>query len=276
MSQGGELALYRAIVASMTDGVAVIRDSDRVVVWANDRLASLLGEEPGELQGRPDPGLLGDREIAQSTLTRTVSLAQGDGATVPCQSTISKFEHPDYGPVWLTIISPLSVEAHAAGQTPAAEQRALKRGFTLPARGTFQDDLSREVSRARRSDAPVSVALLSLDGEFNFTDSASLDLLARATQAWRGALRDSDSIAYYDFGEFEYVLLLPDCPWEEAEMVTERVRAATPGGCTCSAGFATWNRSEEGLQLAARAHRALREARRAGGDRSFGAANTRS
>jgi PAS domain S-box-containing protein len=277
MTDLGELALYRAIVASMPEGVAVIRESDGVVIWANERLASIFGHDSEGLHGRPAPELLGDDHGQQSTRqpsTRTVSVVRDDGRRAWCRSTTSKFEHPDYGPVWLAIVSPLGTDSDPTSEQPAADHRAsVLRGITLPARGTFQDDLARELSRARRSNAPLSVALISLDGELDFTDPGTIDLLASATQAWREALRDSDSIAYYDFGEFEYVLLLPDCPSEEAEMVTERVRTATPDARSCSAGFATWNRSELGLQLAARAHQALRGARRAGGDRCLSASN---
>jgi len=256
MSDNGELALYRAIVASMTDGVAVIGDADNVVVWANDRLATILGEGTGDLRGRTASEL----------------------SIKDCAASISTFDHPDYGTVSLAIVSTASAEAAAAagavaGTAPAQDRGAVMRGTTLPGRGTFQDDLTREMSRVKRSGASLSVAMLSLDGKLDFSDPETIDVLAHATVAWRGALRDSDTISYYEFGEFEYVVLLPECPWPEAEMVAERARSATPGPRTCSAGFATWSNGELGLQMVARAHRALREARSSGGDKSVGSAS---
>jgi GGDEF domain-containing protein len=50
--------------------------------------------------------------------------------------------------------------------------------------------------------------------------------------------------------------------------VTDRTRQAADIERTCSAGFATWDREESGLELAGRAHKALRRAQRAGGDRA--------
>jgi hypothetical protein len=39
----------------------------------------------------------------------------------------------------------------------------------------------------------------------------------------------------------------------DAQATIERLRAATPGGQTCSAGISTWNRREPAAELIARA-----------------------
>jgi GGDEF domain-containing protein len=275
--QQSELELYRAIVALMLEGVAVLRQSDTQIVWANERLTSIMGRDAGSLTGQPGQILLGSGDAATTPFPGPLTgmgawdgmvvIPDRDGGSVHCRSAISTFSHPDHGPVWLAMLSP--VDAGAPETAPISPRQIDRRGVTLPGRGTFQDDLTRELSRAKRTAEPVSVAMLSLDSQLDFSDPQTIDALAGATQAWRTSLRDSDSLAHYDFGEFDYVALLPNCPAEEAHMVTERTRAATPPPSTCSAGYATWDREESGLELAVRAHRAMKQAKRAGGNRSF-------
>src|SRR5947209_4238357 len=167
-----DLELYRAIVASMLEGVAVIRRADATIVWANERLTAMLGRAAGSLVDEP----------ARVLLTGTAE-AGPPGESSPVLTALNTDGS------WEGLIS-------------------VRTGPTLPGRGTFQDDLTRELSRARRTNEPVSVAMLSLDGNLDFGNSETIDVLARATQAWRQTLRDSDSIAYYDFGDFDYVILL--------------------------------------------------------------------
>jgi GGDEF domain-containing protein len=240
-SERAELALYRAIVALMPSGVALIRVSDATIVWVNDRLVEIVGEPRERLEGRPAEGILGTAAPEQT------------------------FEHPEFGTVWL------AVHEGPVSDGGAAPVRA---GTALPPRGTFQDDLRRELARARRQGTPLALAMLALDGELDIADSETIDLLGQATQAWRSALRDSDTIAYYDYGNLDYIALLPDCPEPEALAVTERARAAACGARTCSAGIAHWVPPESGLELATRAHRALRTAQHAGGNRAVPAAPT--
>ena len=50
--------------------------------------------------------------------------------------------------------------------------------------------------------------------------------------------------------------------------MVDRLRAATPGGLTCSAGLTAWRREESPDELVRRADAALYEAKRAGRDRT--------
>lgn len=281
-----ELALYRAIVAQMTDGVALIRASDVSIVWTNPRLSSILGYAPEKLRGRsgsmllaPDPDAgrrSGADIIAELTSAGSwegpVAPRRRDGSELRCRATISAFDHPRHGPVWLVIHTAIAESAEAlipgkseGGSEPAS---APSLGTTLPVRGALTDDLRRELARARRYGSQVSLAILALDGDLDLRNSDVIDQLGAATNAWGGTLRATDTIANYEYGEFEYALVLPDCPADEALMVAERARKATPGERTCSAGIACWDGGESGFELAARAHRALQAARRDGGDQS--------
>jgi PleD family two-component response regulator len=61
--------------------------------------------------------------------------------------------------------------------------------------------------------------------------------------------------------------VLPDCDLERAGYVLERLRAATPGGSTCSIGVAQWDGKEPSERLLARVDEALYAAKDGGRDR---------
>jgi diguanylate cyclase (GGDEF)-like protein/PAS domain S-box-containing protein len=143
----------------------------------------------------------------------------------------------------------------------------------LPNRRGWNEALERELARARRYDEPLCVALIDLDRFKAFNDAhghpAGDALLREAAQEWKGLLRLSDLLARY--GGEEFGLVFPAWPIEQALAVVDRIRAATPGGLTASAGLAAWRTDESQEQLIDRADRALYEAKRSGRDRTVSA-----
>ena len=136
----------------------------------------------------------------------------------------------------------------------------------LPNRRAWEEEIDREVSRATREGRPLCVAMLDLDHFKVFNDEnghqAGDRLLKQAASSWSGELRATDFLARY--GGEEFALALPSCPPDEARVVVERLRAATPGGQTASAGIAFWDGRESSDQLIGRADTALYEAKRRG------------
>lgn len=61
-------------------------------------------------------------------------------------------------------------------------------------------------------------------------------------------------------------MLLRDCSEAAALVALDRVREATPGAHTCSAGVATWDGTESAAALLRRADEAMYTAKRAGRD----------
>lgn len=140
----------------------------------------------------------------------------------------------------------------------------------LPNRRAWDDGLERELARAERSGESICVALLDLDRFKAFNDErghpAGDALLREAAEAWSELLRASDLLARY--GGEEFALVFPAWPLESALAVVDRLRAATPGGLTCSAGLVAWRPGETPEQLTNRADAALYEAKRTGRDRT--------
>ena len=136
----------------------------------------------------------------------------------------------------------------------------------LPNRRTW----NRELGRALSTTPPVRVcvAMLDLDHFKDFNDTnGHLDgdrLLKGSAVSWQAQLRSNDLVAR--IGGEEFAVLLHDCSIEDAATVVERLRHATPGGVTCSAGLVERAEGESGQSLMARADAALYAAKRNGRD----------
>jgi diguanylate cyclase (GGDEF)-like protein len=133
----------------------------------------------------------------------------------------------------------------------------------LANRRGWDEQLARELARARRSGEALSVALLDLNEFKAFNDAhghqAGDRLLLEAATAWKGQLRDVDILCRW--GGDEFAVLLPACPRAQADEVIARVGAATPRQQSCAAGVAGWDGREISEGLLGRADKALFDAK---------------
>jgi diguanylate cyclase (GGDEF)-like protein len=169
------------------------------------------------------------------------------------------------------VLGLLATQAAVAIEHATLRQRmetlALTDGLTgLVTRRIWDEELPRELARARRGETPVSIAVVDLDhmAAFNMLrGEREGDRLIKETGArWRNELREVDLLARLEGTEFG--VLLPACALGEAVDVLDRVRAATPRGQTASAGVARWDGEEPAELLVARAQDALAAAKESG------------
>jgi diguanylate cyclase (GGDEF)-like protein len=144
---------------------------------------------------------------------------------------------------------------------------ALTDGLTgLVTRRVWDEELPRELARARRGDTPLAVAVVDIDhmSAFNMLrgEREGDRLIKETASRWRSELREVDLLARVEGTEFG--ILLPGCGLGEAVEVLDRVRAATPRGQTASAGVARWDGDEPAELLLARANDALAAAKETG------------
>jgi diguanylate cyclase (GGDEF)-like protein len=136
----------------------------------------------------------------------------------------------------------------------------------LVTKRVWEEELPRELARARRSESPVSVAILDIDhmGAFNMLrGEREGDRMIKETAArWRNELREVDVLAR--LGGTEFGVVLPVCGLGEACDVLDRVRDATPRDQTASAGVARWDTEEPAELLVARCRDALAAAKESG------------
>jgi diguanylate cyclase (GGDEF)-like protein len=135
-------------------------------------------------------------------------------------------------------------------------------------RRAWEEELPREMARARRQSDPLCVAMLDLDFFKNYNDQrghqAGDRLLKQSAAAWAEELRASDTLARY--GGEEFTVALPGCTLANAKPIVERMRQVMPADQTVSAGVACWNGRESAEELVGRADAALYEAKRSGRD----------
>ncbi len=157
-------------------------------------------------------------------------------------------------------------------------------------RRSFDQNLSKELSRASRSIKPLSCLFIDLDHFKKVNDTyghqAGDQALKNIAQVIDQQLRQTDHLARY--GGEEFAALLPDCSRETAIYIAERVRRAAehnsvkyegkkPFTVTLSIGMSTWYPSPEdqdggaeellGQRLVAKADSAVYEAKRGGRNR---------
>lgn len=163
-------------------------------------------------------------------------------------------------------------EMEAEREALIAENEKLARSDALtglPNRRALDDQLPREIARAVRAGTELCLAIIDIDHFKAYNDTyghlAGDEVLRDCAAAWDQQLRGEDTIMR--FGGEEFLVVLPDCPADDAVEIVERLRAATPDGQTCSAGLAVWEPGETVDDLVARADKALYEAKESGRDR---------
>src|SRR4051812_5458013 len=171
------------------------------------------------------------------------------------------------GGVLRLVAAQAAIAIEHAGLRARVAALALTDSLTgLVTRRVFDEELPRELARARRADTPVAMAVLDLDhmSAFNMLrGEGEGDRLVKETASrWRAELREVDVLARLDGVEF--ALVLPGCGLGEAVEVLDRVRGATPRGQTASAGVARWDGEEPGELLLMRAQDALQAAKSSG------------
>jgi diguanylate cyclase (GGDEF)-like protein len=170
-----------------------------------------------------------------------------------------------------SVLALLAAHAALVVERSELERSARTDALTgLPNRRAFEDELAREMARATRMRAPLTLALLDLDGFKQLNDRAGHqagdDALREVAAAWTHGLRTMDILARY--GGDEFAVLLPGCTLPEAHEVLDRMRVATPLGLGCSIGLTSWQESEPSEELVARADTALYASKRSGRNRT--------
>lgn len=136
----------------------------------------------------------------------------------------------------------------------------------LANRPAWDDEVAREIARARRYGGALCLAVVDLDDFASFNDAhgrpAGDRMLATVAERWRRLMRPTDTLSRHDGGRF--AVLLPYCDAPVAGGIADRLLAAVPGDGTASCGIAEWNGSESPDLLLARADAALAQAKGAG------------
>jgi PAS domain S-box-containing protein len=113
-----QLRLQSTVLRRAAEGVCLVRSSDAVIVYANERFEEIMGYEPGELDGRPVTDINWEDEPGQAELVakqiRTdverfgearceLRNRRKDGRLIWCEAHVVAFDHPEHGRVWVSV-----------------------------------------------------------------------------------------------------------------------------------------------------------------------------
>ena len=112
-----QIRLAREIASNMAESVAAVRANDGVIVFTNASWDQLFGYGAGELVGRHisvvnAPTEVTPEERAQAIVTAlerdrswrgSVHNVRRDGSHFWCEVSVSEFEHPELGTLWVAV-----------------------------------------------------------------------------------------------------------------------------------------------------------------------------
>lgn len=134
----GTRAERAAVLGSIKEGVAMLRDDDLMIVLTNPQFDTMYGYENGELVGRHlfcllpedlDRDEMEEWQRLENELAKTGRVAyegrtiHRDGSTIWCSSNISTADHPEHGPVRIVVVSDISAEYRAREAGARAHDR---------------------------------------------------------------------------------------------------------------------------------------------------------
>ncbi|MFL5825287.1 MAG: PAS domain S-box protein [Thermoleophilaceae bacterium] len=178
VAMDNELRLQSAIAEKMAEGIALIRASDGIIVYANDRWEGIFGARRGELLGQHisvvnAPTEQAPEERAQEIIgalerdgvwSGELRNVRRDGTLIWTAAQISTFEHREHGTVWISAQRDVTPEKAAQDALREAEQRF---------RGVFEH-------------SPFGIALIGHDLLVNETNRAFGEITGYAPEELSG------------------------------------------------------------------------------------------
>jgi len=134
------LELQGVIVSNMAEGVCLVRAADGLIVYTNPKFESMFGYSSGELNEKPvavinyashkqRAGQVASEIMhqinAQGQATYEVHNVKKDGTPFWCRSHTSRFEHPEYGTVYVAVHEDITDRKQAEEAIKQAKEAAV-------------------------------------------------------------------------------------------------------------------------------------------------------
>lgn len=218
-----EMKFHSQILQNLHEGIHLVRDDDGVIVYANQIIEQMFGYAPGELINQHVSILNSDtskdpEQTAQEIMSelREKGYWQGEvlnqkrnGEAFWRLANITRFEHQDYGLVWVSIHQDITEKKQIEHRVwHQANYDSLTQ---LPNRNLLTERLDQEIKLSLRNKQSFALLFLDLDHFKNFNDtlghSVGDQILLQTAQRIQQCIRESDTAAR--LGGDEFIILLP-------------------------------------------------------------------
>lgn len=123
------------ILSNLPEGVSLIRSGDGIIVFTNPRFDHMLGYDRNELLGKHistvnAPGELSPEEVAKDIIKQLektghwkgeVENIKKDGGHIWCRASVSTYNFPEFGEVWISVHTEISDLMHASFELQKSE-----------------------------------------------------------------------------------------------------------------------------------------------------------
>lgn len=246
-----ELRLQGAVLANIAEGVNMVRAEDGVIVYTNARFDRMFGYGPGELVGQHVSVINAPTDVAPEEMAARIidELAKHgswsgevynrrkDGTEFWCRGSVSRFDHPEFGSVWVTVQEDITdrkraeaeleryrgdLEQIVAERTQQLEQAKELAEAANMAKSTFLSNMSHELR------TPLHLILgmtdLAVDSA---TDPAQITYLGKVKKSGAHLLaiiNDILDIAKIDAG----ALVIEQCPFSVSALLHDALGLVGP------------------------------------------------
>ena len=216
-----QLELQDTIVKNMAEGICLVKEADRSIVYTNPKFEQMFGYEPGDLIGQDVSVLNYKGETSDAAATTQVILSnintygvhsyeiynvKRDGTPFWCRATTSRFEHPEYGVVYVAVQADISDLKRAE----AAARASLQIKADLVAKEASlreKEVLLQEIHHRVKNNLQIVDGLLQMQSRR--TDNPQAAAILRESQhriksiaLVHEKLYRSDDLARIDFSEY--------------------------------------------------------------------------
>lgn len=217
-----EFEFHSQILSNIDEGVYLVKASDGLIVFTNPRFESMFGYDSGELIGRHvdivnAPGEKSAKEKATEIIEELnatgswqgeIENIKKDGAVFWCKASVSRFDHPKFGVVWVSVHEDIS--DHKKAQAIIWHQANFDSVCDLPNRNLFVDRACQEIKNSDRDSLSFSVLFIDLDHFKDVNDtlghSVGDQLLIEVSQRIRHCVREKDTVSRFGGDEFTVLL----------------------------------------------------------------------
>lgn len=147
------------IVTKMSEGINLVRTSDRIIVYTNPKFDEMFGYAPDELLGKHISIVNAPDDKTPKETTKIIVKAvekQGfwrgelrgvkkDGTTFWSSASISKFNHPQYGEVFITLQQDITERKKAEEMLKARQREIEELNATLETR--VKEELEKNIQK---------------------------------------------------------------------------------------------------------------------------------